>query len=43
MTEEMVKMKQGVVLFLLNQNWIDALYASANCEVMLSKYLRISD
>lgn len=43
MKEEMVKMNQGVVLFLLNQNSIDALYASAKSEVMLSKSLRICD
>lgn len=28
MKEEMVKVNQGVVLFLLNQNWTDALCAS---------------
>jgi len=41
MKEEMVKMNQRVVLFLLNQNWIDALYASAKSGVMLSKSLKI--
>lgn len=41
MEKEMVKMNQGVVLFLLNQNCIDALYASATSQVMLSKSLRI--
>lgn len=43
MKEEMVKMNQGVVLFLLNQNWINALYASEKSEEMLSKPLRICD
>lgn len=28
MKEEMVKVNQGVVQFLLNQNWTDGLYAS---------------
>lgn len=43
MKKETVKMNQGVVLFLLNQNCIDAIYASATSEVMLSKSLRICD
>lgn len=43
MKEEVKKMNQEVVLSVLNQNWIDALYASAKSEVMLSKSLIICD
>lgn len=43
MKKEMVKMNQGVVLLLLNQNCIDALHASTASEVMLSRCQRICD
>lgn len=43
MKKETAKMNQGVVHFLLNQNCIDTLYASATSEVMLSKSVRIYD
>lgn len=43
MKKEAMKMNQGVVVFLLNQNCIDAIYASATSEVMLSESLRICD